>query len=218
MIRHPSNTNLTLLNCETYQGLPIQTEKGPFIREYLERLYQTVNRALEQYARVFAFRVDLRFPTGCDLSEEVYTSKVMRRFIDSLKAKVKHNRKRARAANRYAHDSTVRYVWTREVGGHGRPHYHVAILLNNDAFNTLGRFEIGRNNLFNDLHEAWASALGLSGEEVSGLVEIPPNSSYKLRRREDLGIEAFFYRASYLCKSATKQYGNGRHGFGASRH
>jgi hypothetical protein len=26
-----------------------------------------------------------------------------------------------------------------------------------------------------------------------------------------------FYRASYLCKSATKAYGDGQHGFGASR-
>jgi len=30
-------------------------------------------------------------------------------------------------------------------------------------------------------------------------------------------IAELFYRASYLCKAATKSYGNGCHGFGTSR-
>jgi len=195
----------------------VQVEKGPFIREYLDRLYWTNERALAQYPRVFAFRVDLRLPVGQSLPDDAYTNSVMARFIDSFKAKVKYNRQRARAVNKCAHDSTVRYVWARELGERGRPHYHVAILLNYDAFNTLGRFETGRDNLFNDLQEAWASALGWSVEEAAGLVEIPRNPTYKLRRGEEQGIGEFFYRASYLCKSATKQYGDGCHGFGSSR-
>jgi 7-cyano-7-deazaguanine synthase in queuosine biosynthesis len=40
--------------------------------------------------------------------------------------------------------------------------------LNYDAFNALGKFVPGRNNMFNRLAEAWASALGLSGEAASG--------------------------------------------------
>ncbi|MEA3172408.1 MAG: hypothetical protein QOI97_5356 [Pseudomonas sp.] len=47
-----------------------------------------------------------------------------------------------------------------------------------DAFNALGKFEPGRDNMFNRLVEAWASALGLSVEAVSGLVEIPPNPGF----------------------------------------
>lgn len=41
MIRHPLNQNLSIHYESTYLGLPIQVEKGPFIREYLHRLYQT---------------------------------------------------------------------------------------------------------------------------------------------------------------------------------
>lgn len=70
--------------------------------------------------------------------------------------------------------------------------------------------------MFNRLQEAWASALGTSVEAVRGLVEIPDNPSYSLRR-DGPGVEEFFYRASYLCKAPTKVYGDGRHGFDSSR-
>lgn len=93
----------------------------------------------------------------------------------------------------------------------------MAFLLNYDAFNALGKFEPGRDNMFNRLEGAWASALGLPVEAVRGLVEIPSNSTYCLRRDDPQGLNDFFYRASYLCKAATKVYGDGQHGFGASR-
>ena len=71
--------------------------------------------------------------------------------------------------------------------------------------------------MFNRLVEAWASALGLSVEAVTGLVEIPSNPTYYLNRGESEELAEFFYRASYLCKSATKVFGDGSHGFGCSR-
>lgn len=71
--------------------------------------------------------------------------------------------------------------------------------------------------MFNRLQEAWESALGSSVDEAKGLVEIPSNPTYCLRRDEPQGVVDFFYRASYLCKAATKVYGSGQHGFGSSR-
>lgn len=217
MIRHPKNTNLTLHRETAYQGLAVQVDKGPFISEYLYRLYQTMGRALCQYRRVFAFRVDLRLPAQTQLPGYAVTNEVIERFIESFKAKIKHNRSQARRLNKYAHDSRVRYVWARELGQHGKPHYHLAILLNRDAFTALGKFEAGRDNMFNRLEGAWASALGVPVEAVNGLVEVPPNPFYYLNRGELEGQAAFFYRASYLCKSATKVFGDGSHGFGCSR-
>lgn len=217
MIRHPKNTNLTLHREKAYQGLGVQVNKGPFIREYLDRLHRTMERALCQYPRVFAFRFDLRLPANIQLPDCVFTNAVVNRFFESFKAKIKHNRSQARYLNKYAHDSKVRYVWARELGQHGKPHYHLAILLNRDAFTALGKFEVGRDNMFNRLVEAWSSALRLSAEAVSGLVEIPTNSSYYLNRGELEGQAAFFHRTSYLCKSATKAFGDGSHGFGCSR-
>lgn len=217
MIRHPSNSNLKLHYEDTYLGLPIQADKGPFVVEYLGKLHQTISRAVGQYRRVFAFRFDLRLPSDMDSGGLTYENEVIDRFIESFKAKIRHNRQMAFRENKYAHDSAVRYVWTREVGQQGRPHYHVAILLNYDAFCSLGKFSYGRENMFNRLTDAWASALGRSSDNVVGLVEIPKNPYFHIHRDDIESIAEFFYRASYLCKSATKAFGNGGHGFGASR-
>jgi hypothetical protein len=217
MSYNPSNPNLTLHVESYYQGLPIQVDKGPFIGEYLHRLHQTVMRATEKYREIFAFRFDLRFPSNYNPHELAYPNEVIDRFIESFKAKIKHNRQMASREHKYAHESAVRYVWTREVGQHGLPHYHLAILLNKDAFCALGRYEPGRDNMFNRLHEAWASALGLPVDAVAGLVHIPENPYYHLHRDDPESVALFFYRASYLCKAATKVYGDGGHGFGASR-
>ncbi len=217
MNRHPLNSNLTLHYENTYLGLPIQANKGPFIIEYLGRLHQTIMRAVSQYGRVFAFRFDLRLPSDMDSGGLTYENEVIDRFIESFKAKIRHNRQMAFRESKHAHDSVVRYVWTREVGQLGRSHYHVAILLNYDAFCALGKFVEGRDNMFNRLNDAWASALGVNGDTVVGLVEIPKNSCYHIYRDQPASIADFFYRASYMCKSATKVFGGGGHGFGASK-
>jgi hypothetical protein len=59
MRRFSENRNLRLYSADTFQGLPIMGEKGPFILGYLEALSRTINLALDQYPRVIAFRVDL---------------------------------------------------------------------------------------------------------------------------------------------------------------
>lgn len=217
MNRHPGNTHLNLHYGDTYQGFPIQVKKGPFIHSYLGRLLQTIVFSLNEYPRTFAFRVDLRLPASTLIHDLFLTNLAMERFFESFKAKIRHNRYKARQARQYAHDSKVRYVWAREFNEAGTPHYHVAILLNNDAFCSLGNFYSESKNMFNRLEEAWASALCLSIEEVRGLVEIPRNACYKLQRDDRDSQADFFYRTSYLCKADTKVYGDGSHGFGASR-
>lgn len=217
MNRHPYNTNLHLYHEPTYAGMFIMHDKGPFNQEYLEALDATIKSALNEYPRVFSFRVDLRFPVEGYLPCDAYTNAVIGRFLESFKAKIKHNREMARRASGYAHDCRVRYVWAREIGGGGRPHYHLVILLNQDAFYTLGKVGSENDNMRSRMDEAWASALGVSVEAVSGLVWVPENAVYRLRREDPEGYRELFYRASYLCKAATKVYGDGQHGFGCSR-
>lgn len=221
MLRHPDNTNLRLHHDDTFEGLLVMVEKGPFVWQYLSRLKHTVDLALEQYSRLLAFRVDLRLPVGVDLPDHAYTNKVISRFIESFKAKIEHNRDKARERNLYAHDCRVRYVWAREVGWGGRPHYHLLILLNRDAYYTVGRLRSEADNMISRMQEAWASALGLPDDQVDGLVHIPRNAEYRVDRYvraddEDVLMD-LFYRASYLCKAATKLYGDNHHGFGCSK-
>lgn len=218
MQRHPINKNLSIYNDETFEGLPLMVDKGPFIYDYLKKLKSTMERALGQYPRVFAFRCDLRFPAHILQDDQSYANTMIGNFIESFKAKIAHNRRMAVQQNKHAHTSEIRYVWVREQGQRSPVHhYHLLILLNQDAFYTLGKVTSDNPNLFHRLEEAWASALGLSVSAVRGLVEIPDNATYRIRRDELMGQAELFRRASYLCKAATKVYGQGQHGFGCSR-
>lgn len=219
MLRHPGNTNLHQHHADTFEGLPVMVEKGPFIREYLIDLKRTIDLAIEQYPRVLAFRVDLRLPSGAELDDRVFTNVVISRFIASFKAKIQYNREKAREQSKRAHLSKVRYVWTREQGQRGRPHYHLLILLNRDAFYSVGRIHSEKTNIFRRMNEAWASALRVPVDQVDGLVEVPLNATYRMDRNDSSNenvLPALFRRSSYLCKAATKVFGCGQHGFGCS--
>lgn len=217
MLRHPENTNLSLYCAPTFAGRPLLVSSAPFVSEYLNRLDTTIKRSLDQYSRVFAFRVDLRLPANIQLPACAYTNQLIERFIESFKAKIRHNRRMALLNNPKAHASQVRYVWARELGIHGLPHYHLVILLNRDAFAVLGNFKSNSDNIFHRLESAWASALNLSVAAIGGVVHIPDNPVYYLDRGQSEGQNELFKRASYLCKAATKAYGDGQHGFGCSR-
>lgn len=215
MPRHPFNPNLSLHHSSLFNSHPLQDKFSPFIVEYLDRLERVIKSSLDNHARVFAFRFDLRLPV---LSTESHDdNECISRFIASLKAKLNHRRAIAIRHNPNAHKTTVHYVWCRESWSSDRPHYHLLILLNHDAFFTLGRFELGRSNIFNCLVEAWASALLIEKERAAPLVHIPDNSTYLVTRGDQNSFNNLFFRASYLCKASTKSYRDSIHSFGASR-
>src|SRR5690606_3437572 len=128
--------------------------------------------------RLLAFRVDIKLP---ERSPPAWTSSnsVISRFFESFKAKIEHDRWRAKMRNPKAHQTSVHYFWVREVGGSAssdRQHYHALVLLNRDAYYTLGRLSSENENLFQRLEEAWASALRLPLDQVRGLVHKPENA------------------------------------------
>lgn len=218
MQRHPFNRNLGIYHNETFNGLAIMQGASPFIYQYLEKLWLTIGRALGQYPRVFAFRCDLRFPANVLLSDQGHSSSAISDFMASFKAQIESNRNDAATNNPYAHKSKVRYVWAREQGqGSYVHHYHLLILLNADAFYTVGRRGSENSNMIHRLDQAWADALRLPVESIQGLVHIPENAEYRIRRDDPIGQAELFYRASYLCKEATKPFGNSCHVFGSSR-
>jgi hypothetical protein len=215
--RHPANPNLHLWYEKTYRGLAVMESQAPLIREYLETLYDTTMRALEDHGRVFAVRFDLRFPSDCLFTECDYTNQAISKFVASLKSKIGCARTRAKRASPYAHDTSVSLVWAREHGSRhehcsdGRQHYHFVLLLNWDAYRALGSFNSGKINLFTHIQGAWAQAMRIGFEDAKGLVYVPENAGFKLIRDGGEGDElaAFFLRASYICKARSKVYGNG---------
>ncbi|HGP2851267.1 TPA: inovirus-type Gp2 protein, partial [Pseudomonas aeruginosa] len=142
-------------------------------------------------------------------------------FFESFTKKIHYDQERVRQRDGYARGCKVRYAWSREVPGGGRPHYHVLILLNRDAYYTVGRLRSARANMISRMGESWAGALGISVDQAGGLVNIPKNAEYRVdryvRRGEEDELPVLFYRASYLCKVATKSYGNRQRGFDTSR-
>ncbi|EMC3962935.1 TPA: inovirus Gp2 family protein [Pseudomonas aeruginosa] len=220
LLRHPDNTNLHLHYGETFEGFPIQAKVGPFALEYLYALKHTIDLALAEYPRVLAFRVDLYVPKDIELPDYAYTNKVISKFFDSFTSKIKYHQERV-AERGYSRGCKVRYVWAREIGKKGRHHYHLLILLNRDAYYTLGRVGSERVNMFRRIEESWARALGLSAAQVRGLVNRPPDSEYfinrEIRRDKVDELPELFYRASYLCKNATKHYGDRQRSFDTSR-
>lgn len=220
LLRHPANTNLHLHYDNTFEGFRLMRDKGPFIREYLSDLKHTIELALAEYPRLLAFRVDLRLPQGVELPDYAYTNQVISRFFESFTKKIQYHQERV-AERGYSRGCKVRYVWSREVGQGGRQHYHLLILLNRDAYYTVGRLGSDRVNMISRIEESWEGALGLPVDLMRGVVHIPKNAEYLIdrvnRRRKGDELTDMFYRASYLCKVATKSYGDRQRGFGTSR-
>ena len=207
--------NKNLISQSSFQGFSVIQSRGPMLNNCLSKISEVLANALIDHPRTFAFRVDLRLPSY-DFSYD--EDRLVERFIASLKKKLKHNREMARkAANGWVPDTRVRYVWAREMVDAGKPHFHFMIFVNRDAFHKLGIYELGRDNMYNRLIQAWASALSLNAEQAFGLVHIPANAMYELNAGFFQSQNEAFFRASYFAKFQTKSYGAGRHTFGGSR-
>lgn len=213
--RIPSNTNLTAFTARNYRGYRVLANHCPLAREYLDVTFGVLEHALWQHPRTFAFRVDLHLPGGYDFSD----SKVISRFWNSLRSKIKSDFLRKSKSGR-VHPSELNYIWARECPD-GKPHYHLVVLLNADAYDCLGRMDAYEGNLAAMVKQAWTSALGRSGDlkAVSVLVHFPQNAEYRI----DRGFQSWqadfadlFYRASYLTKIRTKVFGNQKNTFGHS--
>jgi hypothetical protein len=185
--------------------------------EYLQALYNTMHKALSEHPRVLAFRVDPVIPTEMSDRMTLEDHKgLIARFIASLKAIIKHDRECKRQGG-WVPDTKVRYVWCREFGTNGKPHYHFLLLLNRDAYHMPGRACSPNENLISRVSRAWYSALGIVWNPQEPWVHVPDNPTYWIDRDNADSFQKAFYRASYLCKAETKQYGLGMRTFGTSR-
>lgn len=216
MPRNPMNSNQVLFNEDTFNGIKIQSDKGPLITDYLDKVYLCLARSIEQYRSVFMLRVDLHLPG--DYPEHLaFDNSLIEKFFASLKAKIKHSQEIKRQSGVRVHDTQLRYLWCRERSTEGRVHYHVAILLNHDAYAHIGEFSLDKQNMYSRLYGAWASALGIYIGDIRGLIHIPRNPIYYIHREDMASFQDAFYRVSYFCKVDSKDFNAGHHSFGSSR-
>lgn len=217
--RNPSNPNQILHWLDQYRGFSVQVSHGPLVVQYLDSLLNAISLAQAESSRVFAVRLDLRFSDNLGLIDNTMENEVIRKFIESLKAKLDWRDRQTLKNKGRVNSHRLRYVWARETGPKsGNLHYHLVLLLNGDAYRSIGDFsDSGVRCLYSRVREAWASAIGLSYERATGLVTVPSKASWMLHRDDFPTLNNFIHAASYLCKTETKQFGSGVHGFGVSR-
>ena len=209
-------------NCVAWLGLPVQKDLEQLHAHYLERIHDLLIDCLKEHPRWTVIRVDLHV-SGSQIIPET----VIKRFIGSLKAQLNHVRKVAQYSGKRGYDPMLRYVWVREWSQAGKPHYHLALLINRDAY-----FSLGNYSRLNDLereydemlagriYKAWGVALGVDWRVSKSGVYFPERPVSALRGS---GVNALrqlygvFYRLSYFAKLATKRYGEDGRNFGMSQ-
>lgn len=196
---------------------------------YVDRIFETINKALNDYPRVLAVRLDLRLPDE-DLSDCLTNYKpnaeVITRFIASLKAQIKSNLKHRKKAGKRTFPCTLRYVWVRELNAEGKKHYHVLLLINRDAYITLGSYagvigeRVKAEGLASMVFKAWISATGLEDMKYRGLVYFPYQGCYHLFGNGHYfknEYTALMKRTLYLAKERSKSNEDGWRNFGCSQ-
>jgi len=217
LYRHSLDPNLWIYNGYYYNGMPVIWQCGPFIYNYLQRIDETIQGALQDHSNIIAIRVDLRLPSQFNWRNPPFQRPIFSRFTASLKAKIRRRQIDTERNGKRFHRTKLHYVWTREFGrSSGRPHFHCVLFLNKQTFRGLGEFHPDSQSLFGMISSAWASALGMETATTNGLVSVPKKKQmYWLNRHER--YDDLFYRLSYFAKLESKQFGLASHNFGTSR-
>ncbi|NOH84677.1 inovirus Gp2 family protein [Vibrio sp. 03-59-1] len=218
MAKTNKSKNLTITKERTYNGYPLYYDKEGLVEEYLEKMEQVLDNALDEHPRSLAVRVDLNLPK--DFNDD--SSEVLTRFFRSLKSQIEADMKQKSKSGwcKYR-DCSLRYVWAKECCTSTSSHYHVMLFLNRDVYNCLGLLEDGRSNLANRIRTAWKRSVTVSYKGAErAMVHFPTQGVYSVGAKKDTGQEVnnkVFYRMSYLAKLRTKNYGKSHKNFGTSR-
>lgn len=212
--RHPDNPKLRFYYDEWYRGLPIQQHAlGPQVENYLETTLRVLQHTITQQCRTFAFRLDLRFPQTMPAGPMHADNACLSRFFHALRTELDA------AGTKYT--TEVRYLWCREQDTSNKPHYHHLLLLNYDAFCSLGRFSpsfdggYDQNNLYHRCVRAWSWAIGWPLDDMAGLAHVATDKLtrqpyvYCLHRDDAATFAQVFYAASYLSKAYSKPIAHG---------
>lgn len=220
--RSKKNRNLTLMNSNKFRGLDTYVKRGSLCVNYLEKIYDTIDNALEEHPRTMAIRIDLRFPK---FEQRLYQPHVVSDFIRSLESQIKAEQYRKEREGERVHKCTVRYVWVKEKNTALNEHYHLALLFNKDRYNWLGRSQEKSDTLLSKIVSAWARTIDVDYSQANGLVYVSKDRDgvpviHRLNKRSEgftKQLNDLFKHASYLAKESTKNYAGRKRNFGCSR-
>ncbi|MCL6350157.1 inovirus Gp2 family protein [Pectobacterium polaris] len=201
---------------------------GTLNQNYMKRIQDTINKALNEYPRVMVLRVDLRLP---EINIGLYNtdSGLITRFIVSLKAQIEADLLKKQNSGKRVHPCHVRHIWAREFNEYGKKHYHVALLFNRESYAFPGSYTSTNgeytHNLALMIMEAWIRALGLNTianyQQYYPLTEFPVNGYYHLSKNSNdfsTQLSAITDRVNYLAKEYSKDNSDGQRNFGCSQY
>ncbi|MDF4678182.1 inovirus Gp2 family protein [Vibrio parahaemolyticus] len=213
----------------TYRGLDVLYPVSELNTHYLDRIILTMSKALKDYKRVHALRLDLRLPVSDSeknilrrdefLNNTFDQKNIIKRFFESLKAKIKAQEKRMKASEKRVYPCHLRYVWCRERNKSNNDHYHLVLLFNKDRYFSSG-YRDNEESLVRLIMGAWSSALGEYVDNADRLVQLVYKGTHYLDQNKydfENKYQALFTRLSYFAKNRTKHYGEGKRCFGTSQ-
>lgn len=202
----------------------LDEEYGPLWRHYVVRMEETIQKALIAHPRTLALRVDLHLPEYDGLQCAATDSQVITRSMASLRSQLTAQWHRKCQSGGRLHWTDLRYVWAREFDWFGiKPHYHVVLLLNNDAYNAPGNYQSDDTNLATMIMAAWYRALRKTipaNPKARSLVKFPKNPCYWLNANIDSieeGVSELMFRMRYMAKVRSKHHEDGYRLFGCSQ-
>lgn len=186
------------------------------IPEYLDMIESVINGYVSKWPRTLAIRIDLHFPDDYVPSQKNYMGDFMRR----LQSRIDADLARKSSDGKRVHKCELGYVWVREVGESCKPHYHVVILLNRDAYIGWSEYDPEAPGVYGMIYRAWAAALGSEDMFRGAGVFFPHDGVYKFNNTpfsQDSDKGKLMTRLSYFAKADTKYYGWQRRNIGYSR-
>ncbi|EJG0693149.1 inovirus Gp2 family protein [Vibrio parahaemolyticus] len=213
----------------TYKGLEVLYPVSELNTHYLDRIILTMSKVLKDYKRVHALRLDLRLPVSDSekdilrrdeiLNNTLNQKNIIKRFFESLKAKIKAQEKRMKASEKRVYPCHLRYVWCRERNKSNNDHYHLVLFFNKDRYFSSG-YRDNEESLVRLIMDAWSSALGEYVDNADRLVQLVYKGTHYLDQNKydfENKYQALFTRLSYFAKNRTKHYDEGKRCFGTSQ-
>ncbi|MFW9686549.1 inovirus Gp2 family protein [Vibrio parahaemolyticus] len=213
----------------TYKGLEVLYPVSELNTHYLDRIILTMSKVLKDYKRVHALRLDLRLPVSDSekdilrrdevLNNTFNQKNIIKRFFESLKAKIKAQEKRMKASEKRVYPCHLRYVWCRERNKSNNDHYHLVLFFNKDRYFSSG-YRDNEESLVRLIMDAWSSALGEYVDNADRLVQLVYKGTHYLDQNKydfENKYQALFTRLSYFAKNRTKHYDEGKRCFGTSQ-
>lgn len=211
MNNNKTPTHTALHTSAYFNGYSVQDKYQPLMVSNLLVHEQVVMNALSHHKRTCCMRLELKFPRNSNLMSNYIISK----FFDSLRVRLKLDLINKNNRTGKNHKCKLSYIWVCEQSKSQGWHFHVMIFVNNDVYNCLGSIKATNGNMFSRIRAAWASAIGLSFDDASGLIHVPNNPIYKVNSSANnfkQELNDVLYRLSYFAKVETKPYGQ-RNGY-----